>query len=88
VKLSLMDELIPTDWMNYMGALCPMAMMWILLLMQTYPTRWNSLWKNEIIRWNFMLFQKEISFIHELLFSVLFHPWKWIQSFFCSWDFM
>jgi len=43
VKLSLMDEPIPTNWMNYMHALCPKAMMWILLLMQTDPTRWNSL---------------------------------------------
>jgi len=27
VKLSLMDEPIPTDWMNYMHALCQKAMM-------------------------------------------------------------
>jgi hypothetical protein len=76
------------DWINYMCALCPKAMMWILLLMQTDPARWNSLWKNEIIRWNFMLFQNEIGFIHELLPIVLFHPWKCIQGFFCPWDFM
>ncbi len=88
VKLSLMDEPIPTDWMNYMRVLCPKAMMWILLLMQIDPTKWNSLWKDEIIKWNFMLFQNEIGFIHELLPSVLFHPWKCIQSFFCPWDFM
>jgi hypothetical protein len=88
VKLSLMDEPIPIDWINYMRALCPKATMWIRLLMQIDPTRWNSLWKNEIIRWNFMLFQNEIGFIHELLPIVLFHPWKCIQGFFCPWDFM
>jgi hypothetical protein len=43
VKLSLMDEPIPTDWMNYMCALCPKAMMWIHLLMQTDPT-FKVLW--------------------------------------------
>jgi len=87
VKLNSMDEPIPTDWMNYMRALCPKARMWILLLMQIDPARWNSLWKNEIIRWNFMLFQNEIGFIHEFLPAVLFHPWKCIQSFFCPWNF-
>jgi hypothetical protein len=29
VKSSLMNEPVPTDWMNYMCAVCRKAMMWI-----------------------------------------------------------